>query len=379
MKRSGLYAGPGPTGEFSDRTAAAARYLRHFGDRVAWVDLYQITLATLGSVDTPSGRLINSFTYPHGLVLRFASTDYDVPFEGVAYRGGGAGRGWRIDRKEIREQIGTAIAELTLNIALDGSDELPPADDNPATPRFGVAEAIAGGLFDAADVLLRRLLLPAHPERPFSPTSIADRGDLGPGDASLGAHVRFRGRITGESQVTRARVQLAVRSYTEMLQKNMPWRTFQPGCLQTLYDRGCGVSRTGSFNGLDFQYLGAIATWDQLTGVFTVTPAPAAAPAFALGTVQFRSGVLCGLPLQIATHVGSSLGVLNVPPRPPAIGDLVVMQVGCDKVGLVRDAFTGAITDGTCETKFGNLFGQPGKPGTGFSGMPHIPAPETAF
>ena len=91
MRRIGYYAGPGPTGAFTDRTAAFKAYVESVrGEAIAFTDLYTITLdGTLGAPNTATGRTV-------GLTFRFTTVDYDVPFEGLVYAGGGWRRRGRV-------------------------------------------------------------------------------------------------------------------------------------------------------------------------------------------------------------------------------------------------------------------------------------------
>ncbi len=380
MKRAtnATYVDP-VTGPAPDRTDAHLAFMDRHRDQAAFVDLYTVTLATLGVPDLSTGKLASPMT------LRWADALYDVVFEGQFYAGGGVGGlvrpdrmvGPRLVRKGLSAKAGTEVVELEIDIALDGTDQLPPADGDPATPRFGLGEAILGGLFDGARVELRRLVLPGHPTYPLWAQSLADRGDLGPGDLSLGAVHMFLGRVTGDSEVSRSHAVLRVKSIPEALGLQMPWRIYQPGCLWTLYDKGCGLSRTGSFAGQSFQFIGTIDMALDETRLRLPFPGPPQPTGFFdFGTVTFTSGVLSGFTATISKWTngaifGNELELLLRLPRLPAPGDGVCLQAGCDKVGYVIDPADGTVVDGTCQVKFGN--------GLRFSGQAHVPIPTTAY
>lgn len=354
VKKSGHWSGPGfMVGSFTDTTNAARAYLRATGDKVAFIDLYEITLTTLGTVNTTTGVLTP-------LVLRHCSLDMDVVFEGVLYAGGGLAAGWRIQRKNMRGGIGTGVDTMDLTILSDGTERLPPADGNDATPTFGLGEAIHGGIFEGAHVVYRRLLLSQLPTYP-----------VGTLDVSLGATIEFVGRVT-EATVARSALVLPVKSYTEALAQPTPRNIYQATCLNTLYDFNCGVARNGSFGGESFQHLGTVISYNPATRVLLVSATPTQPNGwFTRGYVQFTDGVLCGYKTTLVHHVGALVEPLLDLPRSPEAGDGVVLQAGCDHVGLLLDPSTGAVTDGTCKTKFNNF--------ARFRGFPHIPPPETAL
>jgi hypothetical protein len=357
VKKSGYFAGPGfGVGAFTNTTNAARTYLRDNGDRVAFIDLYEITLRTLGPVNTATGELNPP------MVLRHAAVDIDVVFEGVLYAGGGLASGWKIQRKNMRGGIGTAVESMDLTILTDGTDRLPPADGNVLTPTFGLGEAVHGGIFEGAHLTYRRLLLPRLPSYPIVPTLL---------DITLGATIEFVGRIT-EAKVARSGITLPVKSYTEQLAQPTPRNIYQATCLNSLYDKTCKVVRTGTFGGNAFQHVGALISWTPDTNTILVSATPTQpADHFTFGTIQFTSGVLCGMQFPLIKHVGALVVSMLGPPRLPAPGDSVVLQAGCDLVGLLVDPSSGAVTDGTCTTKFNNW--------VNFRGFPHVPPPETAL
>jgi len=307
------------------------------------VDLYEVTLLTLG--------------YPLPLTLRWCDWQHDIPFEGVTWFGGSrlastsGESGPRIQRGQIKHQLGVEVDTLDVTLMLDGTDLLPPADGNPATSRFGLAEAVKGGLFEGARVTLRRLFLPAPPSYPL----------VAPFDTSCGAVTLFGGQIT-ESKLQASTVYLGVKSSLERLNIGMPRNVFQASCLDTLYDGMCRVSRTGTYGGNAFQHVGEVTV--NAGGsllVFTVgNPAvPHPANYFQFGTVQFTDGVMAGLRRTIRSQAGGSVELLTPLPRAPVIGDGAILQAGCDK------------TKAMCIAKFNNW--------ARFRGFPEIPSADNAI
>lgn len=384
MKRSGYWATAPGVGAFTDTSIARRDYQRAHATGV-YVHLLEIQLITLG--------------YPTKLALYFADAAYDIPFNGVVYRGGGQGQGWRFTRDKVTTEVGFNVASSKITIPMGATQApLPPADGDPGTYRFTIAEAMDVGVFDGARVTVRRLLLPDHPTYPIGPSSIAPRGDLLAGDTSLGAVHVFEGDAT-EGDGGRAHAVLDVKARLQRATVGMPRNVYQPGCANTLYDVMCGVDPAGSTGGIGHGADAAVVYaadsppgWVAGPSMFLVKRADGSATFdqppdyFTLGTAEFQSGALAGFKTPVVewAHTVLLAGPLNYYvvatlyplPRFPENGALVRLQGGCDKVALLVDAATGAVTDGTCETKYGNLHRTDGR---GFRGFPHTPPEDTAF
>lgn len=194
--------------------------------------------------------------------------------------------------------------------------------------------AAASGALDEARVVL---------ERAFMATW---------GDTSAGTIWLFSGRV-GQALPSRATITLQVNSDLELLRAAMPRNSYQPGCLHTLFDSGCGLTRATyavSGTAVSGSTLNALAVTDaHATGYFD------------LGTVTFTSGANNGQTRTVKSWTTGSPGTL-VPTQAfaavPAAGDTFTMYPGCDK------------TSGTCSSKFSNL----GR----FRGYPMIPSPEAS-
>lgn len=353
----------------AETTLALRDYLRTHAT-FFHVELWDIALPGLG--------------YPTPLTLRWCDQPFDVPFYKPPAEGGGAAiyaggthldadgsidPSPKIQRGRRKESIGVEVDELDVDIFLDGTEYLPAADGGPSTPRFTLIEALLSGLFDGAVLTVRRLIMPLPPVWPIEPTSIANRGDLGPGDTSLGAVTLFGGLIT-ESTVSRTKATFTVKSTLEKLNVGMPRNIFQTGCRNDLGDLMCKVDiENGSWAGRPFKASGAISSYLVpdinhprarllITTTYpTDTAVPGSAFYFEYGTLQFTSGKFAGLRCTLERPASYGLWPVFVTevslvaalPHAPAPGDTVVLRAGCNKVLINADN-----TLGDCLGKFGN-------------------------
>ncbi|MDD5247814.1 MAG: DUF2163 domain-containing protein [Rhodocyclaceae bacterium] len=257
-----------------------------------------------------------TFTLSSGAVFRVGSADIDLTWSGHAFPA------TRIKRGKTKTIVGVEVDELDVSIYGNATD----------AQGLTFVGGIGVGSLDGAVLQLERAFLPDW-QSPVTGTLIQFYGDV--------ADIKFG----------RSEAQIKVKSLLNRLNIQMPRNLYQPGCLHTLYDAGCGLNKAA---------LGVAATLQSgSTATALHTGLAQADGYFALGTVLFTSGQNVGASYTVKTHAG---GVLT-PSRPivvaPAAGDTVVVYPGCDK----RLA--------TCSAKFGNL----GK----FRGYPFVPAPETAY
>lgn len=374
------------------------------------VELYDITLTGLG--------------YPAKLTLRWTDFEHDVIFPTPdtasttldTYMGGyhitasgvaePSPKFMRGTRKDV---IGVEVDTLDVDIYPDGTEFLPAADGGGSTGRFTIADALRYGMFDGATLILRRLHLPLPPTHPITPASISNRGDLGPGDTSLGAITLFAGLVT-QATGTRSKLTLTVKSGLEKLSVGMPRNIYQATCLNDVYDGLCGVSRTGNLGGVNFQRTARVSTITPsnrrklmlTTSYPTDTAATQTNGYWVHGTAQFTTGPMAGLSRSVLTSVNAAgvtaCDILVPLPAVPAAGDTVILQAGCNK--LAHDTDNPSLDD--CTNKFGNfvdaatetLYVKNGKAvvstragatamtvhtnGTRFRGCPRVPPPDSA-
>lgn len=257
-------------------------------------------------------------TLPSGQVLRWSGSDVAVTFGGNTFT-----RGPGITRNRLRWVVGVEVSTLDLTIT-----------DILGTQIAGqglMAFIRARGLYGARVVL----------ERAFWAF-----GDAGP----RGALVWFAGAVA-DCKLDRYGAQLTVTSDIERLNVMVPRDVYQPGCLNSLYDGLCQVSRTV------FTFTGA-ATSATSAGRTTFSHALAqAAGYFDLGVVTMTSGANAGQSRTVKQHTGGQLVALQPWGFAVASGDTFSIVAGCDK------------TQATCTDKFSNL--------ARFRGMPYIPQADT--
>lgn len=278
-------------------------------------------LAALLNAKVPLERAdCYTVTLANGTVLRWSGADVAVSFGGNTFALGPG-----ISRNRCRWVVGVEVATMDLTLT-----------DIVGTTIGGVplmAFARARGLFGARVVL----------ERAFWAF-----GDAGP----RGALVWFTGSVA-ECVVDRMQAQLTVKSEIEQLNVMVPRDVYQPGCLNTLYDSLCGVSRsartvTGTASG---------AT-DSRRVTFSHSLAQAAGY-FDLGAITFTTGANAGASRTVKQHTSGALTVLQPWAAAVAGGDAFAIVPGCDKSWA------------TCGAKFSNA--------ARFRGMPYIPVAETVL
>lgn len=279
------------------------------------------------SATTPLLDLLNSgihfamadlfaFELVGGGVQRYTGADIDLVWAANRYRS------VAIRRSKIREQIGVNVDELTV--------EMSPGAE--LVNGVAMIHAARTGLFDGARVTLMRAFLPSW--------SAGITGTL----------LRFSGRVS-EIEPSRSMVRFLVRSDLELLDVKLPRRLYQTGCLHTLFDGGCGLTKSA------FAVAGAVDGTSTTSAIdCNLTQA---AGYFSLGTVTFTSGANSGQSRSVKAYSPGSLVLASPLPTQPISGDTFNAYPGCDK------------TLSTCQTKFSN------KPN--FRGHPYIPKPETAF
>jgi uncharacterized phage protein (TIGR02218 family) len=171
--------------------------------------------------------------------------------------------------------------------------------------------------------------------------------------ALQGSYVRFSGRISGVSDITRTRLTLNCSSWMELLNVSMPRNVYQSGCINDLYGAACTLAKA------TYQASGTVGSGTNGTTTFSSNLATTA-NYYALGFVVFQTGPNAGLQRTIKSQDASGNLTLVTPlPSAPAAGNTFLAYPGCDK------------TQSTCSTKFANL--------SHYRGFPYVPAPETAL
>lgn len=246
----------------------------------------------------------------------------------------GNGHTWAVgpglQRSRVRFTVGVEVDAVTLTIT-----------DNVATTVNGQALIPfirAGGLANA------RIQI--------------DRAFWGEADtAPVGALLWFVGRVAEIPRVDRYHAEISIKSDLELLDVMIPRDLYQAGCLNTLYDSACAVSRTAYT---------VTSTASGATDAARITFAHALAQTagwFSLGVCAFTAGANAGISRTVKTHAAGTLTVLQPWPFAVAPGDAFAIYPGCDK------SQTGV--NGCAK------FYTPVQVAARFRGQPYIPLPET--
>lgn len=258
-----------------------------------------------------------TITLKNGTVLRYTSADISLAW------GGNTFVPFLFQRSRTRLVVGVEVdsCDLTLmtnaDLTLGGSPY----------PRF----AQDGG-FDGAAVRIDRAFL-ADWSQPI-----------------VGSLWMFSGKVS-DVWPTRTQIRLAVKSDLEGLNVLLPRNLYQPKCMHSLYDTGCGVSKAA------YKATGTAASGSTVSLVKCGLTQNAGW--FDRGVVTFTSGAIAGLTRTIRSYTPGNI-VLSLPlPYAPAVGDAFEAYPGCDRL------------QGTCEGKFNNK--------AKFKGFPYVPVPETVY
>jgi uncharacterized phage protein (TIGR02218 family) len=268
-------------------------------------------------------------TLASGTVLRFTNADASIKVGGNTYL-----TGLTLKRTGAKQKVGLGVQEMVINAS--------PQSDNPAgavmVAGYPFLQAVNVGVFDGARVLFSKGF--------FNPPV------LGVLDTTPGLVAWTQGKISN-AVATRSAARLTVADDTQLLNTAMPRNLLQTGCVHTLFDAGCNLSRA-SFTSTN--------TVSGTPTVLTFNSALAHANGyFDLGIVTFTSGPNNGLSRVVKRYVnaGGNVTVIKPWPAPPAAGNSFTISPGCDKL------------QATCSGKFSNL--------SRFRGVPYIPVPETIY
>ncbi len=266
-----------------------------------------------------------TFTTVDGTVLRYSSGDRDVTAGGHLFSCGGV-TGPFIEREGER-----ALCRWSrgLEVSTMQFDVVPGSAQINGVPFLS---ACRNGVFDGAELQLDRAFMPTY------------------GDTSTGTVILFVGRVA-EVDAGRSRATFQIADHLELLNQPIPRNIFQPGCVNTLYDASCGLSKAS------FTVSGTLTSGSTVTSLNASLAA--ATGYYDLGVVTFTVGPNAGVSRTVKSYTnGGAIRLMTPLPIPPETGDGFTIYPGCDK------------TVSTCQSKFSN------KPN--FRGFPYIPQPESA-
>lgn len=259
-----------------------------------------------------------TFTLAGGFVARYTGADMPLTVDGNTFAVGPL-----ISRSRIFQKVGLEVQTMDMAINADNSMLLN------GKPWLQAARA---GDLDGTAVLVERTFMPAW------------------GDTSAGKIWMFSGNIS-ELKVTRTKAEFKVKSALEKLNIQWPRNLYQPGCLHTLYDTGCTLSKAS------FGTASSITALSSVTQIYCgLTQAD---DYFSLGTITFSSGANSGISRTIKRYVRGVVTLALPLLTAPALGDTFTAYAGCDK------------QKSTCQAKFNNL--------NNFRGYPFVPVPDTVL
>lgn len=261
-----------------------------------------------------------TITTIYGDVYRYTNYDIDLTIAGQLYRSDGP----IIEREGITQNLGIEVDSLSVTILVT---------DNTFFGDVPIAQAFHNGILDGARFKLERVFMDMN-----TPT-----------DTSAGAITLFEGSLI-EPEMDRNQIHVNVTSDTDILKVKMPRNLYQPSCLNTLFDSGCGllkdnfmVETTIQSNSTNNRILCSL---NQPQGWFTQ------------GVVEFTQGVNRGIKRTVRLHESGAL-LLTLPLlEMPVVGEVIKVYPGCDK------------RIDTCHNRFNNR--------ARIRCTPFVPVPETS-
>ncbi|WP_343619627.1 DUF2163 domain-containing protein [Acinetobacter proteolyticus] len=261
-----------------------------------------------------------TITTIQGDVYRYTNYDFDLTIAGQLYRSDGP----IIEREGITQNLGIEVDSLSVTIMVN---------DDTLFSDVPIVQAFHNGILDGARFKLERVFMDMN-----TPT-----------DTSAGAITLFEGSLI-EPEMDRNQIHVNAASDTDILNVKMPRNLYQPSCLNTLFDSGCGLLSSAYVVNTAIEANSTpsriICTLNQPQGWFTQ------------GVVEFTHGVNRGIKRTVRLHESGAL-LLTLPLlEMPAIGEAIKVYPGCDK------------RLETCQNRFNNR--------ARFRGAPYVPVPETS-
>lgn len=285
--------------------------------------LYPSNLIDFLNSGVPSQRVdLWTFSLQSGTVLRFVDHEYPLTRtqDGVTF----SRTGPIIERTGVEQRRGLGASELTLTISATATDYV-----------YGTVpwlSALAAGVFDYADVTLDVGVL-----------------EIGAPTVLKGWYNWFEGSVDTIPTVSMMSAEVRVTNYVSRLKLLMPRNLVSPGCLNTLYDKACSVSKstwtkTGTVTGVNSD--GSL--------VCSITGGTPATDAYNEGTFVFTSGNNANVTRKIKRNVSGTFYFFGGAPFTVSPGDTISVRPGCAKTRTACAVFGGR-----------------------FRGFPYVPTPET--
>lgn len=281
------------------------------GYRWAMIDLYTFTLA-------------------NGAVDRYACSDFDVYHGSNVYKG----KGLIVEGLQRKIGVGLTVDEQNLKISAYSTDTL-------ASATFFTS--VMAGLLDGAYIKLSRAFW-----APAAPGVVGNLDTVGEPQDVIDLYV---GLVSTIDKIGRTNVELKVKSPLKLLDLDMPRNTYQAGCLWSLFDNGCTLSRAAfTFSGT---VLNAFVNRIDVSGGIGTPTGADGQPYFAQGRIKFTSGAATNLTLTIGNNDSTTIFYMYPPVSGVLAGDTFDAWPGCAK------------TVEACDLKFSNK--------SNFRGFPRVP------
>lgn len=236
-----------------------------------------------------------TITLSGGGVLRYTSSDTDVTYNGNVYLTARSGVAPLFKRSHTRTVIGVEVDTMELEIMPDSTHLISGQQ---------MLQAAVEGVFDGAQVLVERAFMPRW------------------GSAAAGTVIMFSGRVA-DLEARRTSILIQVKSDLELLNTMIPIELYQPGCLHTLYDSGCALSKANfacSSTASNGSTRSAITcSLAEVNGYFDK------------GIIAFSNGPNSGVSRTVKLHTSGLLTTIVPFPSIPGVGDAFTAYPGCDK------------------------------------------------
>ncbi len=258
------------------------------------------------------------FTSNTGIQDYFTDMDLDINYNGIVWKSDSL----RFEGMGRKVSVGLSVDEQSVKIWAKPTDTL-----------FG-ANFLTGaeeGLLDGAIIVRSRIIWK------FTTGNAAVDVQAIP----LAVWPLFTGYTSAIDKGGASHIDLKIKSALVKLNVNMPRNYYQPGCLWTLFDKGCTLSKS------DFGVFGIISTGPTsivipiMGGISPAIGADGIAQ-FAQGRLLFASGVNSGLQVLIDTNDAANLYLAYPLNALSAAGDTIAYYPGCSK------------SFNTCQVKYNN-------------------------
>ena len=265
-------------------------------------------------------------TLPSGMVIRATSYDGPITYNGNVYLPGPP----YFKRGKASTKLGFEVATLDMTIG-DAPSELPPV----LIGTIPLLQSIRVGVWQQASIVVDKLFMQ----------------DPGNGGTAYGTINVFTGVLGNVTSVDRVHAVVVCKALTILFDQQFPRNIIQPGCRWTLFSPGCTLHQSS------FAVSATVVAGSTQNKIASTLSNPDGY--FNQGQVVFTSGPNVGLTYYVDNYVSEFIYMAVPMLFAPNGGDTFTAYPGCDK------------TQATCSAKFNNLIN--------FSGLPYVPAPETAY